>query len=258
VTKLLVFVVENHSLDQMRTQMPKVFSLAQQYGYADDFYAVTHPSLPNYVVMTSGHLHGVTFDAPPSRWPLKGPSIFGRALDAGLTAKAYADAMPANCTLTDDGTYAVRHNPWTYFVDERDQCRRYDVPVAELDRDVAAGNLPNAGFVAPDLCHDAHNCGLDQADQWLGTELGTVLAGPDFRSGRLAVVVTADEDDHHEDNKILTVVMHPSQHGDVVHDRLDHYSLYGLYEDVLGLPHLPTDRPTGSMAKAFGLPVTGS
>ena len=57
-------------------------------------------------------------------------------------------------------------------------------------------------------------------------------------------------------NNVLTVVLHPSQHHNVVSTRLDHYSLYGLYEDVLGLPH-DEDKQSGSMATAFGLPVAG-
>jgi hypothetical protein len=65
-----------------------------------------------------------------------------------------------------------------------------------------------------------------------------------------------------DDNRVLTVVMHPSQDHHVVRTPLDHYSLYGLYEDVLGLPHDPESQAdtgdgsmAGSMAEAFGLPL---
>lgn len=256
VTKLLVFVVENHSLDQMRGQMPRMVALAQRYGYATDFHAITHPSLPNYVVMTSGSQHGVNNDDPPSRWRLAGHSIFGRALASGHTAGAYADSMPGNCHTENAGPYYVRHNPWTYFTSERAQCRRGDRSIGALAGDVAAGRLPNAGFVAPDACHDAHNCALSTADNWIADKVAMVMSGPDWRSGRLAIVVTADEDDTHSGNVVLTVVLHPSQHHHVVTTRLDHYSLYGLYEDVLGLPH-NEDHRAASMAAAFGLPLGG-
>jgi acid phosphatase len=110
-------------------------------------------------------------------------------------------------------------------------------------------------MVVPNLCHDAHDCSLGVADDWIRAELGTVLAGPDWRSGHLAVVITADEDDRSSDNRVLTVVVHPSQHGNVVTDRLDHYSLSGLYSDVLHAPGLGHAPSAGSMAKAFGLPL---
>jgi len=255
VTKLLVFVVENHSLAQMRDGMPATYAAAQRYGYADHFFALAHPSLPNYIAMVSGDMHGVVDDAPPTTWRLHGATIFGRALRAGRTAAAYADSMPGRCHTEDAGRYAVRHNPWAYFVDERDACRTYDRPMNAFDADVAAGDLPDAGFVAPDMCHDAHNCPLAVADGWFEDQLGQIMDGPDWRSGHLAVVLTADEDDRHSGNNVLTVVLHPSQDHHVVSERLDHYALYGLYEDVLGLRHTE-DRPSSpSMADAFGLPL---
>jgi len=250
-----VFVVENHSLDEMRAGMPKTYEVAQRYGYADQYFALAHPSLPNYIAMVSGDLHGVDNDAPPSTWPLSGPSIFGRALAAGRTATAYADAMPDPCHTVDAQRYAVRHNPWTYFVDERDACRTHDLPLAAFDRDVSSGHLPNAGYVAPDLCDDAHNCSLTQADTWFSAQLTKIFQGPDWRSGHLAVVLTADEDDRHNYNHVLTVVIHPSQQHHVVSEQLDHYALYGLYEDVLGLPHTEAQPASPSMAEAFGLPL---
>lgn len=47
VTKLLVFMVENHSLTKMQQEMPFAASLATKYGYADGYHALSHPSLPN-------------------------------------------------------------------------------------------------------------------------------------------------------------------------------------------------------------------
>ncbi len=93
VTKLLVFVVENHSLDQMRDEMPFTARLARRYGYATSYHGVTHPSLPNYLAIAGGDTFGVSDDAAPSAHPLTGPSVFGRAVRAGSTARLYAEAM---------------------------------------------------------------------------------------------------------------------------------------------------------------------
>src|SRR3954469_22879393 len=51
VTKVLAFVEENHSLAQMQAGMPYTFALAKQYGYASNYAAITHPSLPNYLAI---------------------------------------------------------------------------------------------------------------------------------------------------------------------------------------------------------------
>ena len=258
VTKLLVFVVENHSLRQMRSGMPYTARLARRYGYAVDYRAVTHPSLPNYLAIASGSTHGVRDDSPPASHRLRGRTVFGQALARGRTAKVYAEGMPSRCALTNGGNrYAVRHNPWTYFVRERRACRRHDVPMSAFAADVDRGRLPNAGMVVPNLCNDAHDCSLSGADAWLHTRLSRVWQGPDWRSGHLAVVVTADEDDHSQGNKVLTVVVHPSQHSRVVRGRLTHYSLTRLYEDVLGARHLRRAAGAPSMTRAFHLPTRG-
>ena len=73
------------------------------------------------------------------------------------------------------------------------------------------------------------------------------MAGPDWRSGRLAVVLTADEDDMSRDNRVLTVVVHPSLRGKVVSERLDHAAARFL-EDVAG-GAVPRERPDGDVAR---------
>jgi acid phosphatase len=162
--------------------------------------------------------------------------------------------MPGTCTQENGGQdYAVRHNPWTYFVDDRTACRRYDVPADQLGAAVDAGRLPDIGMVIPDLCNDAHDCSLATADDWLHAELDRVLSGPDWRSGRLAVVVTADEDDHHQDNLVLTVVLHPGVRHAVVDAPLTHLSLSRFLSEVVGQQPLRDAAKAPSLGEAFGL-----
>jgi len=255
VTKVLVVMVENHSLDQMKQGMPYTFGLAQRYGYATRYRAITHPSLPNYLAIAGGQTFGVADDHPPGEHPIHGSSVFGQAIALHETAGLYADAMPTTCATEDSGEYAVKHNPWAYFVDERSACSRYDRPYSAFAGDVSAGRLPNAGMVIPDLCHDAHDCDLSVTDDWFRQLMSAAFAGPDWKSGHLAVVLTADEDDHNQDNTVLTVVIHPSQSHHVVSQPLDHYSLTRLYDDVLGAPHLGEAGRAPDLAKVFGLPV---
>ena len=254
-SKLLVFVVENHSLDEMRTAMPWTYALARRYGHATAYRAMTHPSLPNYLAIAGGSTFGIRDDGDPSLHALRGRSVFGLAIAHGLTARVYADAMPSRCFLTSAGQYAVRHNPWTYFVDERAACRTFDTSMGRFAGDVRAGRLPDAGMVVPDVCHDAHDCSLATADTWLRQEVGLAMSGPDFRTGRLVIVVTADEDDGSQGNVVLTAVVHPSQHGRVVSSPLSQLSLSRLYAEVLGVEPLRDAMSAPSMADAFHLPL---
>jgi acid phosphatase len=257
VTKLLVFVEENHSLAQMKTGMPYTFGLAKRYGYATDYRALRHPSLPNYIAIAGGGMYGISDDGGPETHQLTGRSVFAQALRHHKTAATYADGMPGNCSLTNHGRYAVRHNPWTYFASERAACRKRDRSMAAFVTDVRSGRLPRVGMVVPNLCHDAHNCDLATADAWFRSVMGRIQRGPDWKAGRLAVVLTADEDDRSDgnDNRVLTTVIHPSQRHRVVATALTHYSLTRLYDEVAGLPYLHRAASAPSMAEAFRLPV---
>ena len=257
VTKLLVFVEENHSLSQMRRGMPYTFGLAKKYGYATNYVAMTHPSLPNYIAIASGRTYGIHDDRDPSAHRLSGRSVFGQALAKHRSAATYAQSMPRPCATTPSGPYGVKHNPWAYFVGERSGCRAHDLPMARFGQDVSAGRLPRVGMVIPDLNHDAHDGTLKSADAWFKSAMSKVFAGRDWRSGHLAVVLTADEDDRAHGNRVLTVVIHRSQSHHVVTQRLNHYSLTRLYDEAAGLPYLHRARGAASMAKAFGLTVGG-
>jgi hypothetical protein len=260
-SKVLVVVEENHSEGQALTQMPYLRSLAGQYGRTSAYRAVAHPSLPNYLAIAGGSTAGVRDDRGPAAHPLPGPSAFGQALAAHRTARLYAEAMSRPCQSAPAGRYAVKHNPWAYFVAaaERAGCRRQDLPLGTtgagaLHADVAAGRLPNVGMVVPDLCHDGHDCPLRVADQWLQGWLTQVLRGPDFRSGRLAVVVTFDEDDSSTSrNQVLTVVVHPALHHRVVATALSHLSLSRWLSEVAGAAPLRQARTATSLGRAFGL-----
>ena len=252
-SKLLVFVVENHSLRQMRAQMPFTRRLGNRYGHATGYRAITHPSLPNYLAITTGSTHGIRDDKPPAAHPLPGTSVFGQALRGGRTATVYAESMTKACLTVNRGRYAVRHNPWAYQHGERAACRRHDVPLRRMKADVRRGRLPTVGMVVPNLCHDAHDCPLRSADRWLRRQMTVLRAGDDWKLGRLVVVITADEDAHDQDNRVLTVVAHPSVHRAVSHRSLSHYSLSRAYSQMAGAAPLRHARHAASLLGAFGL-----
>jgi phosphatidylinositol-3-phosphatase len=262
-TKVLTFVEENHTYQQMRDQMPYLFSLAQTYGYSTNWHAIMHPSLPNYVAMVGGSTFGITKDGLPAAMaPLVGDakSVFDQAIEAGGTAKTYAESMPTNCKLTNTTLYAVRHNPWAYFGASRDRCNTFDVPMGTptsgaMASDIASNSLPNAGFAIPNLINDAHNSDLPTADNWLKGWLPQMLASDDFTSGRLVIILTADEDDRTvgNKNKVLTVVLWAGLQAKASNYYLTHYSLTRYYAQVLGVTPLLNGATAPDMKTAFGL-----
>jgi acid phosphatase len=262
-TKVLTIVEENHSLDQMRAEMPYLHGLAERFGYSNTYTAVAHPSLPNYLAIAGGDTFGVTDDHDPAQHPVGGASVFGQAVAAGRSAGVYAESMPGHCVRTGSAHkgYAVRHNPWAYFVDERAICDASDRSADTFAADATASRLPEVAMLIPNTCNDAHDtvlgCDLGTADRWLRRQLPAVLDSEDFRAGRLVVVVTADEDDRKSGNRILTVVLAHQLDGAhrVSGTALTHYSLSRLYSEVVGAPPLRKAAKAADLAAAFGLSV---
>ncbi len=262
-TKVLVIVEENHTYDQMREGMPYLASLSERYGYATSWSAITHPSEPNYLAMFGGSTFGILDDqAPEANVGDVGEalSVFDQALAHGKTARTYAESMPQSCHVYDDPDkavgvpkYAVRHNPWVYFTSGREDCLQHDVSTETFAVDASADDLPNVGLLVPNLDNDAHDGSLATADAWLEATLQPVLSSDDFLSGRLVVVVTADEDDRSGDNTVLTSVLTPALDGVVVDTPLTHYSLTRFIADVLGVEPLGEGSDAPDMAAAFGL-----
>jgi hypothetical protein len=262
-TKVLVVIEENHSYMQMKAGMPFLASLSATYGYASHWTALAHPSLPNYLAIAGGTTFGIRDDDPPGDHASdvgSAPSVFDQALAAGKTAGTYAESMSASCQTENSAgpsagksRYAVRHNPWVYFSNGRAGCLAHDRDLTPFADDAAHNALPNVGFLIPNLDHDAHDGTLAAADSWLQQQLTPVLHSTDFTSGKLVVVVTADEDDKHSGNTVLTSVLTPRVHHKVVSSPLTHYSLTRYIAEVLGVKPLQNGASAPDMRAAFGL-----
>lgn len=255
VDKIVVYIVENHSYDQMKSQMPWLWSQSLKYGYATKSYGNTHPSQPNYIVMAAGSRKGVTSN---SSVKLKGDSIFRLARKAGKTAKTAAQGMKTKCNRSGTSPYGYRHNPEVSFTDATavKECKIYNYDYAAFPGDVDAGRIGNIHFVIPDNNHNGHDKSLKVADDWIKDSVNKVKTGPDYASGRLAIIITADEDDKKSGQHILTTVIHESQNHNVVTTKLTHYSLNRTLARVVGLqPMTGLAEDATDLAEAFGLPL---
>jgi hypothetical protein len=220
--------------------------LAAQCGLAVAYDAVAHPSLPNYIAMTSGSTQGIADDDPPAAHMLTSANIFSQL---GSDWQALEESMPVNCDLRSSGEYAVKHDPAAYFLAVRRACQTQDVPL---------GATPNLSrrftFVTPNLCHDMHDCPVGTGDEWLSTFLPTLLDSVQYRSGDTVVFLTFDEDDGSANNHVATFVIAPTvPPGTRSTTPFTHYSLLRTTEELLGLGKLGAAATATSMRAAFRL-----
>ena len=220
--------------------------LAAQCSSAVNFFAETHPSLPNYIAMTSGSPQGIADDNPPSSHPLDVPSIFSQL---GTGWRSLQESMPSNCLLGNSGTYAVKHNPAAYYTNIRTDCNTLDVPLADPP-DISA----RFTFVTPNLCNDTHDCSVATGDTWLQSFLGKVFASSEYQAGKTAVFLTWDEDDSSHSNHIATIVAAPSVvPGTAPTATFNHYSMLRTTEEMLGLGFVGGAATASSMRGPFGI-----
>lgn len=239
---------ENHSYSQVigSSSAPYINSIARKCGLATNYFAISHPSLPNYVALTSGSTQGITDDNPPSGHPLAAASIFSQV---GTGWRSLEEAMPSNCDLTNSGEYAVRHNPAAYYTGIRTACASVDIPLSAT---------PNVSakftFVTPNLCNDMHNCSVTTGDSWLSTFLPKILSSSTYTAGGTAIFITWDEDNGSSGNHVSTVVISPyTRAGATDSATLNHYSLLRTTEDMLGLGCLANSCSASDFRAAFGL-----
>ena len=178
---------------------PYLNSLAHKCGSAANFSAESHPSLPNYIAMTSGSTQGISDDGDPSEHPLSVPSIFSQ-LGGGW--RALDESMPSNCDLHDGSSYAVRHNPAVYYTNIRSQCASQDTPLSSRPNLSARFTL-----ITPNLCHDMHDCSAGQGDTWLAGFMPKILGSRAYRKQATAVFITWDESEGGGGNQIATLVL---------------------------------------------------
>jgi hypothetical protein len=260
--RVLVLMMENRSLSTLRgndASAPYINGLMDTYAYATAYLAVTHPSLPNYLALTSGSTQGITCDCEPDPvLPACGGGCFsapcgcsfvathlGDQLEArSLEWRAYAEGMQSPCNLRDDndaGPYVIRHVPFLYYDDVRLDTARCTSRVrdwGDLAADLAAGTY-RFGLLTPNLCDDMHDScdGGDptaQGDGWMSTHLPAIIA---TLAPTDVLFVVWDEGD--TNSPIPLIVVSPLvQPASTYAGLANHYALLATIEDGLGLPRL--------------------
>lgn len=221
VAHVVVIVFENHERGAVLGSgaAPTFDALAQRYADLTQYYAVTHPSLPNYLALVSGSTQGITDDCT-------GCTARGRSIGTLLTRAhdswaAYAEGYPSS------GEYAKKHVPFLYFAGQAAHVHSLSA--------FHASRLPVYSFVSPDLCHDMHDCSVATGDAWLARFVPPLLRVP-----RTAVFVLFDEGstDAHGGGHVAAVVAGTAVRRSTSGQPASHYVVLRTIEDALGLPKL--------------------
>lgn len=232
-SNVFVILMENMTLSSLQSVMsagdaPNLTSMASSYATGSQYYGVAHPSLPNYIALTSGDTQGITCDCQadpgvsacslgglacqaqiglgfPCSCPVDASNIADQLEAAGKSWMAFGEGMGSPCSVTDSTTshYAQRHVPFLYYNDIRSDSARCGAHVVDFSS-FSPASAAAFNFIAPNLVDDMHDptsittgpqtANVENGDKWLGPQIAAITASAAYKDGGLVVVVW-DEDD---------------------------------------------------------------
>ena len=231
---VFVIIMENKTYDEA-LQRDYMASLASEYAVATDYHAVAHPSLPNYLALTSGSTWDVTDDqyhSIPS-----GEDLGSELTSVSIPWRAYMEDMSDGC-FDSPRPYVVKHNPFAFY---RGQCPSNVVPLSQLDADLS-GETPNFVWITPNLCNDGHDCDVGTSDQWLAEVVPKITESSAWKEDGVLFVVWDEDGDKHskspEGSRVALFVVAPDLTSHQTDAYYDHYSLLATIQDRLGVERL--------------------
>jgi hypothetical protein len=225
---VFVIIEENHTTDEIvgNAAAPEITRLAKAYGFASNFYALRHPSEPNYVALVGGDTFGIADDDAfyckpgDAQWgcekssragyvdhTVPGASLATQLEAHGLSWKGYFGDIPEPGSLVyrwpspkepvagkPDALYAVKHNGFMTFKSVQADPKRAEKIVGfdVLEHDIAAGTLPNFAHIVPGQCDDMHGLhGHDVSDDCSGKTSAGLIGRADRMVGKLVSEIMA-------------------------------------------------------------------
>lgn len=242
---------------------PFLNGLINSYGFADNYYALTHGSLPNYYPIIGGDNFGVTWNCATACIDVpKANTLPGQLDAAGLVWRSYAQSLaPDGNPLESSGDYAFDETgfpAYQFIYDDLAYAKEHIVPLEQMAIDLQSvdtapayawfaanedfnGEGPIDGisgalkFVLSQIGDHQYN--VPALDQYLSETVPTIMNSNAWNSNEASmIVVTFDEDTNNtslgfgnEGNHIVTVVI-PNQAAIDAGMRAGHFLATGQYD----------------------------
>ncbi len=258
---------------------PFLNSLINAYGFSNNFYALTHPSLPNYYPVIGGTDYGLTYECEDVCIFDHGTILTDNIDAAGLTWRGYAQSQPPGQPLENSGNYSVAQLPYVAFSgigNNEAYAVEHLFPLEQMAIDLSSpettpnfvwfaanesfngeGPIDSLGDILKFLVSQfspTHQYNVPALDQFL-TETVTLILDSEVwndPASKSALIVTFDEDNDNlslgfgdQGNHIVTVVI-PSQGAVAAGMRdghfiaTDRYDHYGMLRTIEESLGLPT------------------
>jgi phosphatidylinositol-3-phosphatase len=225
----IVFVwLENKGFSQIinSKSAPYINSLVEQGTLFTNFYALGHPSYPEYIKFFSGDDNGKKDDECIDGSPFDTPNLYTQLIAEGKTFAWYSEGLPQRKDACTAGKYVERHNPTQAFS---------NVPASvnkswtEFPTDYST--LENVVCISPNLDNDMHDGTIKQGDDWVKENLQDLATW--CKNHNSVFVVYYDEDNGTTDNHIPVIAVGEPVKANFKSDR--HYDHYNMTRTILEL-----------------------
>jgi Phosphoesterase family len=200
---------------------PYINSLINSNGYADNYYALGHPSDPNYFRIMGGSDFGIDYN--PAGNAIDAPSLMQEMDQAGISWAGYAQSMPTPGDIVSSGDYSVDQLPFAQFSyvfnNTPAYLQEHLLPLTELSTNLDdPSTFPEFTWIAADEAHNMegpvntlgglaqfiatqftnHQYNVAAGDQFVQQEVSAIENSPTWTdpTQKDAIIITFDEDNN--------------------------------------------------------------
>ncbi|CAR29387.1 ZYRO0G07480p [Zygosaccharomyces rouxii] len=250
IDRFVVIWLENTDYNKAAGH-PDMKWLAKRGITLDNYWALTHPSQPNYVASVGGDYFALDHDEYVT--VPKNVSTIADLLDSkGISWGEYLEDMPYSGyqgfeylnQKTQANDYVRKHNPLISYESVFLNETRLSLikNFSQFERDLKDHKLPQYFHITPNMTNDGHDSSIKTAAHWARSWLTPLLKNKHFMKNTL-VLLTFDENEiYSTQNQVFTILL-----GGAVPDHLkgtkdhtfyDHYSLLSSVEANWDLDNL--------------------
>lgn len=255
--RIAIIYFENENYDKAIGD-PNFAWFASQGVTLSNYYAVTHPSEPNYMAALGGDYFGMQND-DFNRAAANVSTLIDLLEYRGISWAMYQEDMPfsgfegKSWVNQKNGAndYVRKHNPAVMFdsvtrseqrLSQIKNLSMIDTTRSMFHKDLKENKLPQYMFITPNMTSDGHDTSATAAGAWCRKFLGSLMQDKNFMSNTLVLITWDENETYSVQNRILAILV-----GDAVPKELvgttdknyyNHYSEIATVEANWDLPTL--------------------
>jgi acid phosphatase len=175
VQHVVLILMENHGLYQVNQGGAYQRYLAAHFAAATHYYAICHPSVSDYLSITSGTPHQCGTD----NYHTYNVTHIGDLVDGARKSwGSYLESMPTACAKKSTTMFNTHHDPFIAYrnvVNNSSRCASHVLNSRLFNSSAVNGTLPNYSLYVPNMNDDCHNTKIPTCDTWLKKFLGPIL-----------------------------------------------------------------------------------